>query len=96
MAQGATNYDQLFVAINNLYRYPGTSNIFDPARLLPFLLVIAFFYLLYRMSTRRLNASRNMLKPERIIEPEDAPSTGETKNLTAGSENDSNKNEQDS
>ncbi len=95
MAQGATNYDQLFVAINNLYLYPGTSNIFDPARLLPFLLVVAFFYLLFRMSTRRLNATRNMLKPERINEPEDAPSTGETNNLPASSENNSNKNGQD-
>lgn len=89
MAQGAANYDQLFVAINNVYLYPGTSSIFDPTRLLPFLLVIAFFYFLFRISMRRFNASRNMLKPERIIEPEDAPSTGETHNPPAGSKNDS-------
>jgi ligand-binding sensor domain-containing protein len=95
IAQGAANYDQLFVAINNIYLYPGASNIFDPTRLLPFLLVIAFFYFLIRMSTRRLNSSRNMLKPERIIEPEDAPSTGETNKLPASRENNSDKSGQD-
>lgn len=86
LAQGATNYDQLFVAGNNIYLYPGTNNIFDPTRLLPFLLILAFFYFLIRMSTRRLNSSRTMLKPERIVEPGDAPSTGETNKLPASSE----------
>jgi ligand-binding sensor domain-containing protein len=87
MAQGAANYDQLFAAINNVYLYPGTSTIFDPTRLLPFLLIIAFFYLLFRMTARRLNASRNMLKPERVIEPENVPSPGETDNSPANGEN---------
>jgi ligand-binding sensor domain-containing protein len=95
IAQGAANYDQLFVAINNIYLYPGTNSIFDPTRLLPFLLVIVFFYLLIRMSSRRRNASRTMLKPERIIEPEDAPSTGETNKLPASSEHTSDKSAQD-
>ena len=95
IAQGAANYDQLFVAINNIYLYPGTNSIFDPTRLLPFLLIIVFFYLLIRMSTRRRHASRNMLKPERIIEPEDAPSTGETIKLPASSEHKSDKSGQD-
>ena len=95
MAQGAANYDQLFVAINNIYLYPGTGSIFDPTQLLPFVLVIAFFYLLFRLSTRRRKASRNMLKPERIIEPEDAHSTGEMNKLPASSENTDDNSEQD-
>lgn len=91
LAQGAANYGQLFAASNNVYLYPGTTNIFDPTRLLPFLLVIVFFYLLIRMSSRRRHASRTMLKPERIIEPEDTPSTGETNKFPESSENISDK-----
>ncbi len=95
IAQGAANYDQLFVAINNIYLYPGTNSIFDPTRLLPFLLIIAFFYLLIRITTRRRHASRTMRKPERIIKPEDAPSSGETHKLPASSEHKSDKSGQD-
>jgi photosystem II stability/assembly factor-like uncharacterized protein len=89
MAQGAADYDQLFVALNNVYLYPGTSSIFDPGRLLPFLLIIVFFYFLLRFSMRRRNASRDMLKPERIIEPGEATSSGETKQPPASNGNDS-------
>ena len=64
MAQGATNYDQLFVAINNVYLYPGTGSIFDPTRLLPFVLILAFFYLLIRFSMRSRRRSRPVQKPE--------------------------------
>src|SRR5579863_3316469 len=70
LAQGANGYDQLFAAVNNIYLFPGTSSILDPTRLLPFLLIIAFFYLLYRLNMRGRNRARNVLKPERIAEPE--------------------------
>jgi ligand-binding sensor domain-containing protein len=68
IAQGAANYDQLFAADNNLYLFPGTGSIFDLSHLLPLLLIVAFFYLLLRMNTRRRYQSRNTLKPERIID----------------------------
>ncbi|MGH2495402.1 MAG: WD40/YVTN/BNR-like repeat-containing protein [Ktedonobacteraceae bacterium] len=72
MAMGATNYDQLFVASNNIYLYPGTSSIFDPTRLLPFVLVIVFFYILIRLSMRRRKSSRAVARSENTVEPEDA------------------------
>ncbi len=87
MAQGATNYDQLFVAINNVYLYPGTSSIFDPTRLLPFLLVLAFFYLLFRFSMRSRRTSRPTQKPEGSDEPAETPASGETKQLPTNDEN---------
>lgn len=69
MIQGATNYDQLFVAINNVYLYPGTSSIFDPTRLLPFVLILALFYFLFRFSMRNRRRSRPTSKPEESKEP---------------------------
>lgn len=76
MAQGATNYNQLFVAINNVYLYPGTSSIFDPTRLLPFVLVIALFYFLFRFRMRRRNPSRTTRSPAGASEPADEPASG--------------------
>ncbi|HEY6541185.1 MAG TPA: hypothetical protein VIZ18_09615, partial [Ktedonobacteraceae bacterium] len=89
MAQGATDYDQLFVAINNVYLYPGTSSIFDPTRLLPFILILVFFYLLFRFSMRRRNPTRPAHRPEGSNEPADAPLSGETNKLPASNENNS-------
>ena len=87
MVQGATNYDQLIVAINNVYLYPGTSSIFDPTRLLPFLLVIAFFYLLFRFTMRRRKTSHTRPRPPDAREPADAPASSETDKLPASKEN---------
>ena len=84
IAQGAANYDQLFVADNNIYLFPGTGSIFDLSHLLPLLLIVAFFYFLLRMSTRRRNQSRNMLKPERIIESEEQNSEAPRDKETPG------------
>lgn len=74
LAQGASDYSQLYAAANNVYLYPGNSSIFDPSRLIPILIFVLLFYLLFRMATRRRRRSREMLKPERIIEPPDSAS----------------------
>lgn len=74
MAQGAANYDQLFVAINNVYLYPGTSSIFDPTRLLPFILILAFFYFLFRFNMRKRRPSRSAQKP---VDSNQSPSESE-------------------
>ncbi len=71
--QGATNYDQLFAATNNVYLFPGTSSIFDPTRLLSLLFVVVVFLFLIRFSSRSRRQSRNPLKPERIIETNGTP-----------------------
>lgn len=90
MAQGATDYDQLFVAINNIYLFPGTSSIFDPTRLLPFILILAFFYFLFRFSMRSRRPSRPAQKPESSNEPVDTPLSGEANKPPASDENDIN------
>jgi len=64
LVQGTTNYSQTFAAMNNVYLYPGTGSIFDSARLLPLLLIVAFFYLLLRMSSRARRKSRPLLATE--------------------------------
>ena len=90
MAMGATNYDQLLVASNNIYLYPGTSSIFDPTRLLPFILVLALFYFLIRLSMRRRKSSDVTPERENTAVPEDArddmPSPGETDKLPVSGE----------
>jgi ligand-binding sensor domain-containing protein len=65
---GATNYSQLFAAVNDVYLYPGASGGISLSRLVPLLLLLLMFYLLYRVAQRGRNRRRNMLKPERISE----------------------------
>jgi ligand-binding sensor domain-containing protein len=65
---GATNYSQLYAAVNDVYLYPGTSGGLSLTRLVPLLLLLLMFYLLYRVAQRGRNRRRAMLKPERIIE----------------------------
>ena len=77
LAQGASDYGQLFAAANDVYLFPGTSSAFDPSRLIPLLLVVIFFYFLIRVSMRGRNKLRTRLQPERIIEPTN-PQPGET------------------
>ena len=91
MTQGATNYDQLLVAINNVYLYPGTSSVFDPARLLPFLLILVFFYLLIRISMRSRRPPRPASRPDGSSEPADAPSSGGVEKHPAKNDNNSRK-----
>lgn len=67
---GANNYTQLYAAVDSagIYLFPGMSGGIDPSRLLPFLLVVLFFFLLYRLTWRGQKQRRELLKPERIIE----------------------------
>jgi hypothetical protein len=78
---GASNYSQLFAAADNVYLYPGNSGGFSFTHLLPILLVLVFFYMLYRLALRGSRRRRETLKPERIIEiPPKLPSTSSETN----------------
>lgn len=70
LALGADDYSQLHAAVdgNGIYLFPGTSGGITSSRLLPFLLVVLFFFLLYRLSSRGRNRQRALLKPDRITE----------------------------
>ena len=68
LALGATDYSQLYAAANDVYLFPGNSGGLTATKLLPTLLILLFFYLLYRLVMRGRNKTRQMLKPERIIE----------------------------
>lgn len=80
--QGATNYSQLFAAANNVYLYPGTSSLVNPSQLLPLLLGIAFFYLLYRISRRSLRRSLDVPAPRQPERTGGAPVPEEKQNET--------------
>lgn len=62
LAQGDTNYSQIFVASHGIYLYPGNSgNIFDPSRIIPIALILFFFFLLYRVLTRKRRPARRAI-----------------------------------
>jgi ligand-binding sensor domain-containing protein len=65
LAIGAANNAQVYAAGNGLYEFPGTGSSIDPLRIVTYLLVAVFFFLLYRLGTRGRRAGRRMLKPER-------------------------------
>jgi ligand-binding sensor domain-containing protein len=65
---GGSNYSQIYAAVDDVYLYPGSSGGISFTHLLPVLLVLAFFYLLYRIALRGGKRRREVLKPERIIE----------------------------
>jgi ligand-binding sensor domain-containing protein len=65
---GASDYSQLYAAVNDVYLYPGNSGGLSPTRLLPLIALLLMFYLLYRLTQRGRNRRRKTLKPERIIE----------------------------
>ena len=67
-ALGATGYSQVLAAANDVYLFPGNSGGLTATKLLPTLLILLFFYLLYRLVMRGRRKTRQMLKPERIIE----------------------------
>ncbi len=70
LAMGSNGYNQLYAASNDVYLFPGNSSGFDPSQLLPLLLILAFFFALFRLSQRGRRSSQQMLKPERIGETE--------------------------
>src|SRR5579875_797073 len=68
LAQGASGYSQLYAAARGIYFYPGSSGPFSIDRLIPILVILLFFYLLFVLISRGRRRSRGMLKPERIVE----------------------------
>jgi photosystem II stability/assembly factor-like uncharacterized protein len=68
LIQADNGFSQLFAASKGIYSYPGSGSIFSPDRIIPILVILAFFYLLYYMVTRGRRRSREMFKPERIHE----------------------------
>lgn len=68
LALGGTTNSQLLAASDDIYLYPGKSSGVNFGQIFVFLLIVIFFYLLYRFVRRGSKRSRNALKPERIIE----------------------------
>jgi len=66
LALGATDYSQLFAAADDVYLFPGSSGGLTVTKLLPTVLILLFFYLLYRLLMRGRHRAQQMLKPERI------------------------------
>ncbi len=71
---GATNNAQIYAAGNGLYEFPGTGSSIDPMRIISYLLIAAFFFLLYRLGMRGRRAGKYMLNSEHSHEtPISAP-----------------------
>jgi ligand-binding sensor domain-containing protein len=70
LAIGANGYNQLYAAMNGIYLFPGNSSAFDPSQIFPLLLILVFFFALYRFSTRGRKRSQSMLKAEGVGESE--------------------------
>jgi ligand-binding sensor domain-containing protein len=68
LAIGANGYNQLYAATNGIYLFPGNNSAFDPSQIFPILLILAFFFALYRFTLRGRKRSQQMPKPERIFE----------------------------
>ncbi|WP_322480594.1 hypothetical protein [Thermogemmatispora sp.] len=74
LALGASNYGQLFAAVDDVYVFPGSSGGWNTRAFVPLLLVIAFIILLYWLtrSNRRhrrglLQATRPAAEPKRQL-----------------------------
>jgi ligand-binding sensor domain-containing protein len=63
LAIGASGYSQLYAATQGIYLFPGNGSTFDPSQIFPVLLILAFFFALYRFSTRGRRRSQMMLRP---------------------------------
>jgi photosystem II stability/assembly factor-like uncharacterized protein len=55
---GANGYNQLFVAANAVYYFPGTSGGLNPSNLIPIVIILLLFYLLYRFTQRNQRRSQ--------------------------------------
>jgi photosystem II stability/assembly factor-like uncharacterized protein len=67
LAIGANGYNQLYAASNGIYLFPGNNSVFDPSQVFPILLILAFFFALYRFTSRGRKRSQEILIPERIF-----------------------------
>lgn len=70
LAMGANGYNQLYAANNDVYLFPGNSSAFDPSQIFPILLILVFFFALYRLSSQGRKRSRQMLEPRQVVETE--------------------------
>lgn len=70
LALGANGYNQLYAATEGIYLFPGNSSVIDPSQIFPILLILIFFFALYRFSTRGRRRSQSMLKNERKVDSE--------------------------
>jgi ligand-binding sensor domain-containing protein len=79
LALGADNYTQLYAAGTGIYLFPGNGGGITPTRILPLILVVAFFFLLYWLSQRSRNRKRATVKPAQTqgdpVSKTDAPPT---------------------
>jgi len=74
LAWGATNYSQLFAAVNDVYQFPGTSGGgFSTAHLVALLLIALFFFVLYRFTRRNRGNRQTPFKPAGPEEPVEKP-----------------------
>lgn len=62
LAQGGDNYAQLYAAGTGIYLFPGSGGGIAPTRILPLILVVAFFFLLYLLSQRGRSRKRATVK----------------------------------
>ncbi|MDQ2886439.1 MAG: hypothetical protein M3Y39_10155 [Chloroflexota bacterium] len=79
LALGADNYAQLYAAGTGIYLFPGSSGGIAPTRILPLILVVAFFFLLYWLSQRGRSRKRATARLAQVQEDPvaktDAPPT---------------------
>lgn len=71
LAIGGPGNSQLYAAAADVYMFPGTSGGLSITHLIPILVILLLFYLLYRQAFRRNNRSRPKLDHER---PTESPS----------------------
>lgn len=79
LVQGSDSNARLFAAARGVYFYPGSGGIFNPAQLVPTILVLLFFYLLYRffVAGRR----RSALRPADGLAPHEQPGEPTSENM---------------
>ncbi len=80
LALGTDNYAQLYAAGDGIYLFPGNGGGIAPTRILPLILVAAFFFLLYWLSQRGRNRRRAAIKlattqAEPVAKADDPPAT---------------------
>jgi ligand-binding sensor domain-containing protein len=73
LALGAEDYTQLFVAAGKVYQFPGPNGGIDPGRIVPLILIVFGFYLLYRFTRRTQGSKRDTTIPEQPASPASLP-----------------------
>ena len=72
LALGASGYSQIYAATDDVYLYPGNGGDASPTRLIPILLVIVFFYVLYRIASGSRRKQQKQ-KPSNAEAPASTP-----------------------